>query len=247
MDHRRRAATCRIAQSHSSRRPPARRSPRTRSIRAAKHLLVRLLHRQSAGALTGRTAFPSHGRRSRNRLLAQVNVALSRVLLSHAKQHFRSSSETAVPLDGPRASVRRSARAYGDRLRLFGGRASASFGAGLRTWFCRVGGRHLRLINRMVEQDRGQRESAASDAPDPVVALLPSRDLSTLTRCRVTAATDEPLASRRDRDSCFRLAGAEARAEPSHAVEGRPLRRLGTAGTGCSQPGRERKRRPSGA
>jgi hypothetical protein len=32
---------------------------RTRSIRAAKPLLARLLHRQSMGALTGRAAFPS--------------------------------------------------------------------------------------------------------------------------------------------------------------------------------------------
>ena len=30
----------------------------TRSIRAAKPLLARLLHRQSVGALTGRAAFP---------------------------------------------------------------------------------------------------------------------------------------------------------------------------------------------
>jgi hypothetical protein len=39
----------------------------TRSIRAAKPLLARLLHRESVGALTGRAAFPSHGLRSRNR------------------------------------------------------------------------------------------------------------------------------------------------------------------------------------
>jgi hypothetical protein len=37
---------------------PPRRSPRTRSIRAAKPLLARLLHRQSVGTLTGRAAFP---------------------------------------------------------------------------------------------------------------------------------------------------------------------------------------------
>ena len=43
-------------------------SQRTRSIRAAKPLLARLMHRQSVGALTGRAAFPSHGLRSRDRL-----------------------------------------------------------------------------------------------------------------------------------------------------------------------------------
>jgi hypothetical protein len=48
---------------------------RTRSIRAAKPLLARLLHRQSVGALTGRAAFPSHGLRSRNRLSATAAFA----------------------------------------------------------------------------------------------------------------------------------------------------------------------------
>jgi hypothetical protein len=53
-------------QSSASRR--ARRLLRTTSIRAAKPLLARLLHRQSMGALSGRAAFPSHGLRSRIRL-----------------------------------------------------------------------------------------------------------------------------------------------------------------------------------
>ena len=46
--------------------------PGPRSIRAAKPLLARLLHRQSVGALTGRAAFLSHGVRSRNRLGATL-------------------------------------------------------------------------------------------------------------------------------------------------------------------------------
>ena len=50
----------------------ASRLPRTRSIRAVKPLLDRLLHRQSVGALTCRAAFPAHGVRCRNRLLAQL-------------------------------------------------------------------------------------------------------------------------------------------------------------------------------
>jgi hypothetical protein len=57
-------------QSSASRR--ARRLLRTTSIRAAKPLLARLLHRQSMGALSGRAAFPSHGLRSRIRLLPTV-------------------------------------------------------------------------------------------------------------------------------------------------------------------------------
>jgi hypothetical protein len=53
-----------------SRRIAAARLVWTTSIRAAKPLLARHLHRQSMGALTGRAAFPSHGLRSRNRLEA---------------------------------------------------------------------------------------------------------------------------------------------------------------------------------
>ena len=55
-----------------SRKPAVTCPDRTRSIRAAKPLLARLLHRQSVGALTGRAAFPSHGLLSRNRLEAVV-------------------------------------------------------------------------------------------------------------------------------------------------------------------------------
>ena len=50
----------------------SRHAPQTTSIRAAKPLLARLLHRQSMGAVTGRAAFPSHGLRSRNRLPADT-------------------------------------------------------------------------------------------------------------------------------------------------------------------------------
>ena len=42
----------------ASRSPASRARDRTTSIRAAKPLLARLLHRQSMGALTGRAAFP---------------------------------------------------------------------------------------------------------------------------------------------------------------------------------------------
>src|SRR5215207_5202007 len=68
---------------------------RTRSIRAAKALLARLLHRQSVGALTGRAAFPSHGVRSRNRPPGALEAAGPRVL-----QCARSSEpevERALP------------------------------------------------------------------------------------------------------------------------------------------------------
>ena len=59
----------------ASRPTPTRLSLGTRSIRAAKPLLARLLHRQSVGALTGRAAFPSHGLRSRNRLQGALGNA----------------------------------------------------------------------------------------------------------------------------------------------------------------------------
>jgi hypothetical protein len=60
----------------ASQSPLTRRLPGTRSIRAAKPLLARLLQRQSVGALTGRAAFPSHGLHSRNRLAAALPLVL---------------------------------------------------------------------------------------------------------------------------------------------------------------------------
>jgi hypothetical protein len=86
---------------------PSSRSVWTRSIRAAKPLLARLLHRQSVGALTGRAAFPSHGLRSRNRLdsRAPSNPA------GTERQHSGVRSEHAG--DGPRRDNGGSARFNG--------------------------------------------------------------------------------------------------------------------------------------
>jgi hypothetical protein len=49
-----------------------------RRASARPRLLARLLHRQSMGALTGRAAFPSHGRRFRVRLKGAAKVAAGR-------------------------------------------------------------------------------------------------------------------------------------------------------------------------
>jgi hypothetical protein len=71
--------------------------PRTTSIRAAKPLLARLLHRQSMGALTGRAAFPSHGLRSRNRLDASAShVERQTTALDEARASERPTRTRAL-------------------------------------------------------------------------------------------------------------------------------------------------------
>lgn len=60
----------------------------TRSIRAARLLLSGRLHRQSVGVLTGRAAFPSHGLRSRSRLVGADRTASALAAASHAKRRW---------------------------------------------------------------------------------------------------------------------------------------------------------------
>jgi hypothetical protein len=96
-----------------------RRLPWTTSIRAAKPLLARLLHRQSMGALTGRATFPSHGLRSRNRLLAAVPLCLKAtarppLVTLLARYHCSSGAATAFARSNnsvPRKDIRNNAAA----------------------------------------------------------------------------------------------------------------------------------------
>ena len=80
VNRRRRAATCRIAQSHSSRRPPARRSPRTNNRSATRPDPLHLVHRHDVGRTRARDRTALDDRRNRNE--ADAIAAVRRTSLS---------------------------------------------------------------------------------------------------------------------------------------------------------------------